>query len=617
MKRELSAAVFFAAVAVLGFAQSATSTATATLTPTATPTSPENVLWNFGSGSDASDPDGGVIMDSSGNLYGTTFFGQGSNGGVYDGSVFELTPPEIAGGNWTESILWDFGNFSASDGNGPKAGLLRDNSGNLYGTTEGGGANLLGTVFEVSPPTKVGGSWSESILYNFGSGSTDASSPVAGLIMDTSGNLYGTTSGGGKNGGGTVFELTTPSMSGGIWTETILRNFGNGSTDGSSPLAGLIMDASNNLYGTTFSGGTHGDGTVFELTPPATSGGTWTPSTLWNFGGVPGNGVTSDGTQPAAGLLMDTKGNLYGTTSSGGPHTWGTAFELSSGQESILWSFGNLASNGTTPDGKEPVASLIMDANGNLYGTTEAGGTYLDGTAFELSPVGGTWSESILWPFGNGSDGAGPLADLIMDTSGNLYGTTNHGGKYVAAVNSLTGGTVFEISKPGVSPTPTATPTATSTTTATATPTATATATSTASATATPTATATSTPTVSATPTAAPTPVPVKLTINPATLKFGTVKFGSHKDKSVTVTNPKGSKKKRGITVQMEGVSVAVTQYRETNNCDAPLAPGAQCTISVTFTPNASGTQDGTLKVIDNAELEPQSVKLTGKGASK
>jgi uncharacterized repeat protein (TIGR03803 family) len=186
-----------------------------------------------------------------------------------------------------------------------------DTSGNLYGTTQYGGTNCssvgCGRVFELSPPSTSGGDWAESILWSFGNGS-DGQNPEAGLIIDTKGNLYGNTS-------GAVFELSPPSTSGGDWTESILGNYGS---DG---YAGLVMDKSGNLYGTTLTGGTHGHGTVFELTPPSGSGGKWTQSTLWNFG------KGTDGIGPFAGLITDTSGNLYGTTGGGGTHPRNVAGE--------------------------------------------------------------------------------------------------------------------------------------------------------------------------------------------------------------------------------------------------------------------------------------------------
>jgi uncharacterized repeat protein (TIGR03803 family) len=414
--------------------------------PAATPSPSESILWSFGNGSDGERPsDAGLICDAAGNFYGAT-----TGGGTFsEGTVFELTPPSTSGVKWSESVLWSFGNptLTYTDGTTPFSGLLIDKTGNLYGTTPGGGAHGLGTVFELTPPTN-GGNWKELILWSFNANGTDGAVPLSSLITDASGNgnLYGTTEQGGAFFGGTIFELSPPTSSGGAWTESILWSLGNG-TDGNQPAAGVIMDSNNNLYGTTSFGGVYpgpdgfGLGTVFELEPPVTVGGNWAESVLWSFG----NGT--DGNQPAAGVIMDSNHNLYGTTLYGGANgsatAGGTVFKLApGGNESVLWSFGNGS------DGYYPEAGVILDSNSNLYGTSALGGAYGAGTAFELTPPatdGGNWAESMLWNFGfSSADGASPGADLVMGT-GNLYGTTTDGGAY--AMGNDAGGTVFEISK--------------------------------------------------------------------------------------------------------------------------------------------------------------------------
>jgi uncharacterized repeat protein (TIGR03803 family) len=467
----------------------------------------ESILWNFGDGGfyDGMTPESGVIMDASGNLYGTTngggapfdecngygFFGDGC------GMVFELTPPTTSGGDWTESILWVFygpDGFLGVDGEGPNQ-LILDASGNLFGTTSGGGAYGPGTAFKLTPPsTTSGGDWTESILWSFGNG-TDGSDPQAGVLMDSNGNLYGTTESGGTYEQGTVFKLTSNGQ------ESVLWNF-NVSNDGRNPEAGLIMDQGGALYGTTsYGSAAYAAGTVFKLTPPSTSGGNWTESILWTFGN---NG---DGAGPVGSLIMDASGNLYGATSDGGAYGYGTAFKLippstSGGNwtESVLWSFGN---NG---DSKYPTGGLTMDVDGNLYGPTGEGGAYPPaGTVFELTPPstgGGNWSESILWSFGGSGDGGGPEGSLIMDMSNNLFGTTAVDGTHDE-------GTVFEISNvisPTPTPTQTPTPTATPTPTRTPRPTRTPTATRTPRPTRTPTPTRTPRPTRTPTPTRTPRP---------------------------------------------------------------------------------------------------------------
>src|ERR1039458_9150522 len=274
----------------------------------------------------------------------------------------------------------------------------------------------------------------EKVLHNFNPNGTDGLQPYAGLIFDAAGNLYGTTGFGGTYRRGPVFELTP--AGGGSWTETVLYSFGNG-TDGVTPYAGLIFDAVGNLYGTTFFGGTYRNGTVFELTPAA--GGGWTEKVLHNFND---NGTGADGANPYAGLVFDGAGNLYGTTQSGGTNSgWGTVFELTptaggSWTEKVLYNF---CSQANCTDGGSPEGGLIFDAAGNLYGTTVEGGTGGSwGAVFELTPAaGGGWTEQVLLTF-DGTDGQYPYGGLIFDAAGNLYGTASYGGTYDY-------GTVFEL----------------------------------------------------------------------------------------------------------------------------------------------------------------------------
>ncbi len=393
----------------------------------------EMVLHSFNNnGSDGSNPYAGLTFDTAGNLYGTTWMGgSGSECVSGCGTVFELSPRQ--GGGWTEALLYSF-NLNGTEGCEPYAGLVFDGAGNLYGATYRSGTYGHGTVFELSHGS---GGWTETVLHNFNL--VEGAYPNPGLIVDGSGNLYGTTHGGGAHGYGTVFEFKPGS--GGGWTETVLHNFNWEGSDGAYPCAGLVFDRAGNLYGTTMQGGTHGYGTVFELSPG--QGGSWTETVLYNF-----NNNGSDGTYPGAGLVFDANGNLYGTTNVGGAHHYGTVFELSPGQggwtEALLHSFNN---DGI--DGIYPVTGVIVDAHGNLYGTTVYGGMRLSyelcrygcGTVFELSPNGsGGWTENVLHSFNNnGTDGADPYAALILDAHGNLYGTTNVGGAHDY-------GTVFELS---------------------------------------------------------------------------------------------------------------------------------------------------------------------------
>jgi uncharacterized repeat protein (TIGR03803 family) len=343
-----------------------------------------------------------------------------------------------------EKVLHNFSN-NGKDGSAPQAGLVFDAAGNLYGTTSQGGGGVCGeycgTVFELTP--KTGGGWTERVLHIFNI--TDGQGPGGGLTFDGAGNLYGTTGVGGAYGVGTVFELSH--MADGRWAEGVLHSFNSNGKDGVAPAGGLIFDASGNLYGTTVNGGTHGNaGTVFELSPKA--GGGWTERILHSFGS---NSV--DGGAPAAGVILDAGGNLYGTTQAGGISNSGTVFELSPAagggwKEKILHYFDSGVNDGRNPYGN----GLILDAAGNLYGTTMEGGASGEGTVFQLSPnAGGGWTETLLHSFNNdnGTDGYYPSGGLIFDAAGNLYGMSYYGGPGSCTQNgggSIVGcGTVFKL----------------------------------------------------------------------------------------------------------------------------------------------------------------------------
>jgi len=381
-------------------------------------------LWSFGrlakngrTPLDGLYPNGGLILDAQGNLYGTT-----QNGGKDEnGVVFEVSP------SGTETLLY---RFAKASGFSPFAGLVRDASGNFYGTTKLGGAGRVGTVFKLTP------SGTETVLHSFADrpGTKkkpgDGWYPNTGVIFDAQGNLYGTTPVGGNyncdppQGCGAVYEVT---QSG---NEELLYSF-NGGSDGAGPSGPLVFDAGGNLYGTTAYGGSttycdgNGCGTVFKLTPSG-----W-ETVLYSFTG------SADESYPAAGLIFDGAGNLYGTTScyycSSG---YGTVFKLTpSGAESTFYSFTGGA------DGAYPDAGLIFDGAGNLYGVTSGGGIFNCrggqgcGVIFELSPSG---TETVLYSFTGGNDGAFPNGPLVFDGQGNLYGTTSDGGAYG-------NGTVFKL----------------------------------------------------------------------------------------------------------------------------------------------------------------------------
>ena len=390
----------------------------------------EDVIYSFvPNGRDGFYPHSGLISGSGGALYGTT----GNGGTHFGGTVFKMLPQP--GGGWTETVLHSF-NPNGVDAAYPSAGLALDSRGNLYGVSNNGGANFAGAVFKLWP--QHGGGWGEHVLYSFCSKSNcaDGQYPLyGGVVVDRAGNVYGTTENGGAYQGGVVFEIS-PGQSG--WTETVVHSFGQG-TDGNDPsFARLLLDASGNLYGTTHNGGAHRRGTVFELSHQPDGG--WTSTILYDFK------VTGfDGWFPFAGLIFDHAGNLLGTTAGGGTQSDGTAFRLTHGQggwtESKLHSF-----DSDRKDGANPVyATLVFDKAGDLFGTTWPGGAYNSGVAFELKPNGSDdWGEEIVYSFGDRTNAGDPDTSLIFDSHGNIFGASATGGTFGDW------GTVFElVPRPG------------------------------------------------------------------------------------------------------------------------------------------------------------------------
>ena len=321
-------------------------------------------------------------------------------------------------------VLYSFGGY-AGDADGPIAGLVVDKEGNLYGTTLFGGAYNLGAVFEA---TATG---TEKVLYSFCAkrNCADGSSPYAGLALDKKGNLYGTTYIGGAYNGGTVFEITTAG------TEKVLHSFGS-QPDGNGPYAGLVIDEEGNLYGTTVFGGAYYYGTVFEITSDGAE------KVLYSFCSQPN---CADGFYPYAGLVFDKKGNLYGTTSDkydGYRSGYGTVFEITAaGTENLVYSFGGRG------DGTNPYAGLLVfDKRGRLYGTTPFGGAYSSGTVFEITLAGKkAATEKVVYSFGGRGDGTYPYGGVAIDKDGNLWGTTSMGDPN----SPCCFGTVFEMTSGG------------------------------------------------------------------------------------------------------------------------------------------------------------------------
>ena len=370
-------------------------------------------------------PNSGLIIGPDGGFYGTTGMSGGSQCFPLCGAVFEIKQTSTG---WQYHIVHNFRGPN-HDGESPIGPLLFDNVGNLYGTTSAVNSTGCftqhtdcGTVFKLSPTSK--GGWEETILYRF-TGRADGAWPAGNLVLDSAGNLYGYTLGGGNGKRcsqvcGVVYELS-PGASG--WTEAVLHTFTGGS-DGYTP-RGLTPDTSGNLLGVAESGGTAnsnceaGCGTVFKLTPAA---GGWSLSVIYSFSGG------SDGGYPISPLVFDTQGNLFGTTLLGGsvqcPNECGTVFELSPNGSG--WKFSDVNSF-SGPDGADP-QGILFDSAGNLFGAASGGKTTCGcGVLFELVPGSGNWTETVLYTFNGKSDGQFPNP-VIQDGAGHLFGTTANGG---------------------------------------------------------------------------------------------------------------------------------------------------------------------------------------------
>jgi uncharacterized repeat protein (TIGR03803 family) len=356
------------------------------LTPPAAPGGAwtETVIYRFQGGTnDGANPEDALVADRDGNLYGTSSAGgiQSCSGGC--GTVFQLRPPSLPGGAWTETVLHRFKGVPSGNGNGDAAspdGLTIDQDGSLIGVAYGGGhcntgetgTYCYGAVFKLTAPTSSAAPWTEQVLYRFRPPNWGYGTPT----LDQAGNLYGT-GGWGGFGFGWIFTLQPSATNGASWMASAVYNFqggGGSAEDGAFPNPGLVFDQSGRLYGSTLGGGVNqpGGGTVFQLTPPAESGGDWTESVLFAF-------TVNGGNSPGFGPTIDSSGNLYGTTTLGGPNGLGNLFELNAeGHGTTLHSF-------TRTDGINP-SGLLQDKNDNLYGTAQSGGTTNFGTVFRLTP---------------------------------------------------------------------------------------------------------------------------------------------------------------------------------------------------------------------------------------
>jgi len=374
----------------------------------------ETTLYDFKGFDDGSDPQnyGHLVRDASGNLFGTTQFG----GSCDQGTVFEVLPNGTGG--WNETVLHAF--CGGTDGSNPLSSVILDTSGNIYGTTSGAGNGTCGTVFKLSGTILT-------TLHTF-TCLSDGGNPISGLIHVNNGSFFGTASGG-DTGWGVVYEISRTG------TFTVLYNFCqlSGCADGANPMGGLVRDSIGNLYGTTFNGGdmgcifsTPGCGVVFELSKV---GGVWTETVLHTF-----SGKKNDGANPifASLTLVNQKINnrkalvIYGVTNAGGRDSGGTVFQMVRGSK--RFSFKILHNYGCCEaEGLQPVGTLAF-SKGHLFGTTIQGGAGESGTVFELSEKDNVWSENILYTFVNGEDGGHPYSGVVIDPSGTLYGTASSDG---------------------------------------------------------------------------------------------------------------------------------------------------------------------------------------------
>ena len=385
------------------------------------------VIHDFTGGGDGLYPYTGLTIDAAGNLYGTTIYGGSGGSGV----IFKL---RRGGSGWVFTPIYSF--TGGTDGAVPQGRVAIAADGTLYGTTSAGGSHPCdcGTVFHLRPqpyaPRSALTPWNETVIYSFSG--VDGNLPQGDLTFDAAGNIYGTTVGGGLFNWGAIYKLTP---SGGGWTQSVLYSAQDDS-NGVEPHGGVVLDDSGNLYG-VFQFARGSAGTVFELSP---SGSGWIEQTVYGFTGIGNNG----GDEPIGGLILDAAGNLFGTTLYGGTFPpGGIAFQLTPGGGG--WTYQTIYSflNG---DGG-PEDKLMMDGAGNLYGTAFSAGAFDWGSVFKLTPSPGGWTMTALHDFCPDNfpcaDGARPMSNVVMDAQGNLYGTTTQGGAFG-------NGVVWQIAETGV-----------------------------------------------------------------------------------------------------------------------------------------------------------------------
>ena len=365
-----------------------------------------DVIFSFGE-DEGEYADTDLETDSAGNIYGTTVLG----GDFGSGTVFQLTPTP---NGWVHTVLYSF--TGGVDGGEPYKGVTLDRDGNLYGTAvTGGSGNCEGGCGVIYKLTNRKGTWTQKVVHAF-TGGDDGSGPGSRVTVDRAGNIYGMTPTGGTYGLGTIYQIRPPST--GALTFKVIHAF-TGGADGSSGSAGRMILRDGRLYGAATTGGNHGSGIVFELTPMPF--GEWGFKTIYTFQGQP------DGSFPYGALLFDPLGNLYGTTYYGGANGIGAVYELSP-QPVGEWTEDLIYSFQQGPDGNSPISNLVFDKAGNLYGTTSEGGLG-SGTIFKLSPVGGNWTETVVHAFEGPPDGGFAYNGMVVDIFGNFYGATVHGGE--------------------------------------------------------------------------------------------------------------------------------------------------------------------------------------------
>lgn len=393
----------------------------------------DTVLNSF-IGSNGSSVFAGLTPDTNGNLYGTT-----QAGGLGSGVVYELTP--AAGGGWTETVLYKFGSRT-KDGATPYSGVVLDAAGSLYGTTLSGGAHNKGTLYRLKKG--AGGTWTESVLHSFGAGA-DGAYPIATPVI-VGNSLFGTTYNGGNGTActlsgknttcGTVYQFTSTGA------YSVIHSFTNDGSDGYLPVAGLTPDANGNLFGQTTWGGPYGGGILFQM---VLSNGTWSEVAIHPWGRI--HDGRPDGAQCYGTLVFDQAGTLWGTSLVGGTHgDLGTVFRFT--QNVHGWAEQNAHGFGTAGDGAYPYGGLVVNAAGNLFGTTYQGGAGGSGTVYEIIPTPTGFSYKLLYSFTGATDGGLVAAPLVLDSAGNLYGTTMRGGDPThCQTGPLAGcGVAFEIS---------------------------------------------------------------------------------------------------------------------------------------------------------------------------